>query len=493
MTPLSRINAVQVVGREGLFDLTIEQGRITSLTPRPDAKAAGAGQPVLSPGFHDAHLHLFSLASESSYLRVPKDLRGRDQFAELLRKAAAETDPGDWLRVRGLEHEVSLDGWSPDREWLDQQVGDVPLRIQHASLRMDLLNSAALAQIGNALEGLPGVRRDDQGRPTGKVLQQGAAISAARPKPALDVIERRVRRASERLAACGITAIQDASESNTADQVELLLDLAERGVLRQHTRAMISGARIRDYADLTPLVEGIGHAKITAIEAQLELDLLIQQGRDAREHGLPIAIHAATEAEVVAAVAVVEAVKESHGPARLGGLDRIEHATISDDDVADALVASGAALVANPGLVSRYGDRYLKQAKSEGWATLHRVRTWLDRGVPLALASDAPVGPLEPLASVAAAVNRLTPQGQVAEPQEAIAELPALAAATRGAELTFAGPGPARLAGAPSRPDPALVVRAVQVCMRVADPGGVPSAMGLEGDPERTHVGPSGG
>ncbi len=58
---------------------------------------------------------------------------------------------------------------------------------------------------------------------------------------------------------------------------------------------------------------------------------------------------------------------------------------------------------------------------------LNRVRSLTDAGVPCGLSSDAPYGPLDPWAVMAAAMRRRTPSGRIAGPGERLTGDQALA------------------------------------------------------------------
>ena len=58
---------------------------------------------------------------------------------------------------------------------------------------------------------------------------------------------------------------------------------------------------------------------------------------------------------------------------------------------------------------------------------LYRCATLVDAGVPVALSTDAPYGPLDPWATIAAAVDRTTPKGHVVNPAERLTPAAALA------------------------------------------------------------------
>jgi predicted amidohydrolase YtcJ len=94
--------------------------------------------------------------------------------------------------------------------------------------------------------------------------------------------------------------------------------------------------------------------------------------------------------------------------------DRIEHASLVPAELLAELAASGLRVVTQPGFLADRGDDYLADVPVSDHADLYRCRSLLDAGVPVALSSDAPYGPVDPWAVVAAAVHRRTRSGAVA-------------------------------------------------------------------------------
>lgn len=76
------------------------------------------------------------------------------------------------------------------------------------------------------------------------------------------------------------------------------------------------------------------------------------------------------------------------------------------------------------------------------------LRTMLDRGVTVALGSDAPVARLDPWLAVAAAVHRAQPGGEPWHPEQAISVAEAIAAAANGRSSTREAAGGHRIAAA---------------------------------------------
>jgi predicted amidohydrolase YtcJ len=126
-----------------------------------------------------------------------------------------------------------------------------------------------------------------------------------------------------------------------------------------------------------------------------------------------VAIHCATEVELVYALATLEEAGSVAG-------DRIEHASVATDFAIAEIARLGLAVVTQPHFIRERGDTYLAEVDEEARLHLYRLRAFLDAHVPLAGGSDAPFGACDPWASMAAAVSRQTQQGVRISESEAL-------------------------------------------------------------------------
>ena len=139
---------------------------------------------------------------------------------------AAATSGTGWLRGIGFHESVA----GPlDRDRLDALVPDRPVRVQHRSGAMWVLNSAALAVTGLADLDEPGVERDTTAAPPVALYRLD------------DVLRRRIGAAPPDLAAVGrelagygVTAVCDMTPTDEADEVDLLA--AARLPVTRHRR-----------------------------------------------------------------------------------------------------------------------------------------------------------------------------------------------------------------------------------------------------------------
>jgi predicted amidohydrolase YtcJ len=143
------------------------------------------------------------------------------------------------------------------------------------------------------------------------------------------------------------------------------------------------------------------------------LDDLVARVRAVRTAGRAVAVHAVSrEALVLLLVALREA-------GTVPG-DRIEHASVIPAELVGEIRALGLRVVTQPGFLADRGDDYARGVPADEHADLYRCRSLRTGGVRLALSSDAPYGPLDPWAVIAAAVRRATPRGRVLSPAEAL-------------------------------------------------------------------------
>ena len=419
------IRNVEVGGRAGL-DVRIAAGRVAEvgLSLRgPEDAIDGAGG-ALIPGLIDHHIHLLALAAKADSVRLDT-ARDADDLAARLAGAAAARPAGAWLRATGYHEGVAGVLGAPD---LDRLASRHPLRMQHRSGALWMLNTQALAHaIGNAPPP-PCVELDAAGHPTGRIWRGDAWLSVriGRILPPLAPVGRT-------LAACGITGVTDASATTDADTGARLAAAHRAGDLPQRLMLMSGGP----LAPLPGVV--LGPVKVLLDEADLpDLDSLAARIGGARSWRRRVAMHCATAVELAFALAAFETAGAESG-------DRIEHGSVIPEAALPALAALGLTVVTQPGFVAERGDRYLAEVPAEDHAGLYRIASLRRAGVAVAASSDAPYSAPDPWAAMRAAVERSTRLGSSLGMDEAVDAATALSL-YQGA---FARPGGRRRRVAP--------------------------------------------
>jgi predicted amidohydrolase YtcJ len=127
----------------------------------------------------------------------------------------------------------------------------------------------------------------------------------------------------------------------------------------------------------------------------------------------------------------------------------IDHLLLLDPATAEQVAATGVAVSYQPGFLPRYGSM-LTAARVGRYLTVAGGRLLLAAGVPLALSSDHPCGPVDPLHNLRAAIQRkfTGPHAQPhqLQPDQALTPSEAVRAATVTAAASLHAPGAGGLA-----------------------------------------------
>ena len=185
------------------------------------------------PGLCDHHLHLHALAAWRESVRCgPPEVTDRVGLAAAL--ATATPDARGWIRGVGYTESVAGD---LDAAALDRLRADQPVRIQHRSGALWMLNTAALNSIGAAAgePGVePGVEQGADGRPNGRLWRADAWLRSRLPgsgPPGLAPV-------GTALLGHGITAVTDATPDLDAAAITAISDAMDRGDLPQRVQLL---------------------------------------------------------------------------------------------------------------------------------------------------------------------------------------------------------------------------------------------------------------
>jgi predicted amidohydrolase YtcJ len=513
--------------------LLVEDGRIREAGhgPAPAAdREVDLGQHHVLPGFTDAHSHLTAAA----WLPVAGDgagWRSRHDALRAVRQAASAAGEGQpWLLFARFDEHDWDDPGLPSVDDLDEAAGGRPVLLAHLSLHRGVVSSAALAAIADRATD-PDLDRDRRGRPTGVIWERGlgrALFAASRSLAELhDPVTRLAEEAARHLAV-GITRVHDpgvpvptavhleaaaartplrlswAAVSPTGlldplrvgdehdgpapTQVKAFLDGAERCAISVPAAALpgMTLAPVRASArrrSLAPLREAAGRRlQVRAGQVVLDerqwsdaelcrwLEAHLAVGRRVRIHALGnLAVRQAARALV-----------EVGAPA---GAASIEHAMFLGPQDVEAIAGAGAIASLQPGFLPHYA-RQVADAGVGRHLRVKPLRSLIAAGVPIAISSDHPCGPLDPLHNLRRAVDRRTRLGRL-QPEEAIDAVTAIEAATAGGARAIGLPvraatlvpgAPADLAVCDGDPfDPATRVVQTWVEGAVAHDGGRPA------------------
>jgi predicted amidohydrolase YtcJ len=414
---------VQINGHDGVIDVRCSDGENGGVITQLGKALSRAGEDciidgqegALLAGLHDHHLHLLAYAALCNSVQCgPPLVFSRAELRDELRSACTGGALSDWLR--GVNYHESVAG-ELNSATLDELVSNRPLKIQHRSGKMWMVNSLAAKLLSlQEYVGMPGVELDLAGKPSGRLFRLDAWM---RDQVASDdhIVMPSLFMVSQQLASYGVTGVTDASPDNSLFAMRHFEACAESGELLQKVRVLGDD-------DLPESV----HKKVERGERKILLDENNLPNWDdfytivnrAHDTGRGVAVHCVTPVELVLTLSVLQA-------AGVHPQDRIEHASLVPEDVMPLLSQTGVRVVTQPGFIYGRGDQYLQDVPAQQWCDLYRGGQLLANDIALAGSSDAPYGDADPWAAMRAAVDRKTRGTQVIGAAEALTPEQALA------------------------------------------------------------------
>ncbi len=367
-------------------DVRLTAGLIAECAPglRPEAgeEVIDAAGRVLLPGLHDHHVHLRALAAAAASVSVgPPRITTASELAARLRAADADLPPGGWLRAVGYHESVAGE---LDRHVLDRLLPQRPVRVQHRTGALWVVNSLAAARLGLEQCELDGVERDGTGRPTGRLWRMDRWIAERVPAMPADLAA-----LSRAAASLGITGFTDATPGATEGDLGFLA----QAPIAQRLYCMAP-------AGVRPPGEAItaGPVKFMLDDTTLPpLHQLADAIRVAHAAGRPAAVHCVTRVQFVLTLAALDLAGRRPG-------DRIEHGAVIGADSLPHL--RGLTVVTQPHFVAERGEQYAADVPPGDQPDLWRLRSLIDAGVDVAAGTDAPFGNADPWRAMRAAVRR---------------------------------------------------------------------------------------
>lgn len=371
-----------------------------SLCRYSDELEIDAGGNALIPGLHDHHIHLLALAAAKQSVDCDSE---RITSSAALESVLKEVIADGVRELRGIGY-YEHGGPLIDRYWLDRLSETIPIRIQHRTGRLWILNSCALSHLENK-ETPKGAERDAAGRLTGRFYHLDDWLRSHLPHspPAIKPV-------SDLLASYGVTGITDTGPENDDSVLDILIAAQRNRDLHQNVLLM-GNEFLSPYRSDTITT---GHCKLYLKESDLpELDAFIQKIRTIHSQNRRVAIHCVTRVELQFALT-------SFAEAGVLRGDRIEHASIADNGAIAQIAALNLTVVTQPHFVAERGEQYLRYVDRQEHEFLYRAKSFLDGGVALAAGSDAPYGGSNPWAVMRAATERKTAGGSIMMPMEVL-------------------------------------------------------------------------
>jgi predicted amidohydrolase YtcJ len=452
--------------------LAIKNGLILSAGSEQTVRSqAGQGTQVIdlngrtvTPGLIDAHCHLSACGLLGNvYVDISwPAVKTIPEMQALVAERIAKTPAGEWVLGAGW---LTYDGRYPDKHDVDPISPKNPVMLINQGGHLAVVNSLALDMAGvTAATPDPGngrFLREDNNKPNGTIMNHPAMDVFRRLWPD-DLIDQEAMEASildpqARFASMGVTSFQDVY-ARGMDRMLAYFDTGRRHQMNLRGQVMnvleyfqeldgripdIEAMRYEDdymhFAGGKCQVDGAGEASYTyephnGIAWNMTIwkpDDLNQVVRAFHDAGYQMALHAFGDAAVDMALDSIEAAMKANP--RPDPRHRIEHSVLNTDKAIQRQKELGVVLSVQPQMIRAFGDGAERIWGSERMQKMVPTRTWLDKGIPLALSSDAPSMPWwEPQATLAGSMLRITMSNKPVSPEQAMTIEEAMYAHTMG-------------------------------------------------------------
>lgn len=434
-----RVSALAICG--GRIVAAGSDDEVLALVGPGTARENLGGRTVI-PGMVDAHIHWHWTSVALNQVDV-FEVPDKEIAIERVMAQASVSAPGDWIVGRGWTQDFWPNKAFPTAQDLDRVSPHNPVYLTAKSGHAAWVNSQALRLCGVTAD-TPDpeggqIMRDAAGRPTGILFETAVELVAERiPHVTPAQIATQMQVAQNLALASGLTGLHDfdgpdclralqilREQDNLALRVvkninrEWIAHALETGLRWGFGDAWIRIGGLKIFADgalgtrtayMAAPYEGEPQNYGIVVTEKEEMFELVSQASAA---GLPSTIHAIGDRAVHDVLDVYEAVRReeaARGEAPAVRRHRIEHVQVTLPEDAPRLAQLGVIASMQPiHATSDYemSDRYWG-ARSQ-WA--YNIRLQLDHGAHIALGSDSPVEPFEPLKGIYAAVTRRRPDG----------------------------------------------------------------------------------
>ncbi len=414
---------------------------------------------LLLPGFNDAHVHFTSGGMQLDQVDL-KNAPTPEEFSRRIGERATAMPKGEWVLGGDWDEQKWTPPLLPTKELIDPLTPVTPVFVSRYDGHESLANSVALKRAGITARtpDPPGgtIVRDAQGNPTG-VLKDAAqdyvwkVVPPATPERRL----RAVRRALDYAASLGVTSVQDMGPSyddlraytELLDQGELTAriyavpsitgweDQAKLGIRRAFGSSYLRLGGLKGFADgslgsttayfFQPYTDA-PHARGLLADQMQPVAKMRDRMMRGDAAGLQLCTHAIGDQAISIVLDLYAEVEKAHGAAdrRL----RIEHAQHMARKDFDRFARLNVIASVQPYHAIDAGRWAEKRIGPERIKSTYAFRTFLDRGVRLAVGTDWTVAPLNPMLTIYAAVTRATldgknPDGWVPEQKLTVAEV----------------------------------------------------------------------
>jgi predicted amidohydrolase YtcJ len=409
----------------------------------PHTTVLDAGGKRLLPGFNDSHVHFADGGAQLDSVQL-NDAASPREFARRIAERTGTAGKGEWVLGGDWDETKWSPAVLPTKELIDAATPETPVAVGRYDGHMVLANSVALklagitAQTADPAGGL--IVRDRNGNPTG-ALKDAAMDLLFKAVPPLSHDQRRhaIERALAHAASLGVTSVQHMNPeyADISIYAELLGegklttriyaaplitqvdDQVKIGVRRAFGGPYLRIGAVKAYADgslgsatayfFEPFSDQPGNRGILSDEMH-PVSLMRDRMMSADGAGLQLCTHAIGDAGISTILDIYSEIEKAHGDRdRRWRIEHAQHMAAKDFDRFAQLNVIASVQPYHAIDDGRWAEGRIGHDRA---SRTYAFRTFLDRGVRLALGTDWDVAPLNPMLTLYAATTRATLDGK---------------------------------------------------------------------------------
>lgn len=394
---------------------------------------------TVTPGLIDSHLHLSGVAFNFLDLDLT-GVKSKQDMLDKLRSKANNVPAGKWLVGMGWDENLFTEGGIPTLEELDFAAPHCPIYLKRICHHAFLVNSKALEVSGyqptiQVPAGGTVVLDPITKKPTGTILESASKLFTKHiPDKSYEELKSGLEKAMNFAVKKGLTSVHTndpaffggfektyrmydelINQEGKGLRCNLLIDypylqaLKAKGMYAGYGNEKLQIGSIKIFADgafgrRTALLSEPYHDQPDAYgDAMLSQEKLYEIVKNAREHGMPIAVHTIGDQALENVLDVLDQFPS------VEYRDRIIHVSLVRPDLIKRLAVPSRIADIQPRFV--VGDYpWIKERLGDTREQyLYAWKSLLAEGVICAGGSDAPVEPVDPLLGIHAAVTRRAP------------------------------------------------------------------------------------
>ena len=401
---------------------------------------------TMLPGFIDAHLHIFPLGFNLSYVNC--QLNSIEEVVEAIKEQASKTtDENEWIMGVGFDESLFKEGRKLNK-WDFEEINN-PVYIVRYCLHEAVVNHTAIekANITNELSIKNGViERNKDGEATGLLKENAMSlVKDVLPPYNIENMTNAIQLANQHLLENGITSVHDAGLGFFVDpykEFEVLQLAAKDKKLQVKMYLMVLAEYFEQFYDKNKDAETnqlkFGSMKLFS-DGTLsgETAALLEPYKDSTQNGMllysdeemseyvkvahkmnkQVAVHAIGSRAIEQVLRVYEANLKKH-PLE-NPRHRIEHATITNDDLIQKMRELNVVPVSQPSLIYAAGDTHNAVIEREN-NKYFAYKSFINKELQLAGSSDSPVVDVSPFLGIYAAMKRRSIKGNIYNEDECL-------------------------------------------------------------------------